>query len=51
MPQVLLADKLATTSDCSGLRLWILPKGDLFATLDMEVSALRIIMIRTKTNI
>ena len=49
--QVLLADKLAATSDCSCLRLWILPKGDLFATLDMEVSVLRIVMIRTKTNI
>ena len=49
--QVLLADKLAATSDCSCLRLWILPKGDLFATLDMEVSVLRIVMIRAKTNI
>ena len=49
--QVLLADKLAATSDCSCLRLWILSKGDLFATLDMEVSVLRIVMIRTKTSI
>ena len=49
--QVLLADKLAATSDCSCLRLWVLSKGDLFATLDMEVSVLRIVMIRAKTNI
>ena len=49
--QVLHADKLAATSDCSCLRLWILPKGDLFATLDMAVSVLRIVMIRAKTNI
>ena len=49
--QVLLADKLAATSDCSCLRLWVLPKGDLFATLDMEVSVLRIVMIRARTNI
>ena len=51
LPQVLLANKLAATSDCSCLRLWILPKGDLFATLDMEVGVLRIVMTRTKTSI